>query len=823
MLRRPPGDARWSHQHQKLLLAFAVLLIPWLPLADAQQQNQQAHAIQRRGSTRPLVADDAAVPQWDVTQIDAAEAARETLGLKHKQRRQSIRDDDTPRRRSTRDDVSNNRIPKIPDDASALATLAPAPSVRAPHPPRHHRPSSVSASGLASPQIARSLEDWEVEDFVLLATVDGDLYASDRKTGKERWHLEVDHPMVETTHYRSNNSVLDDDYDPVDHYIWAVEPNRDGGIYLWIPDSDAGVVRTPFTMKHLVEDLSPYANDNPAVVYTGDKKTTMVTLDAATGRVLKWFGSGGSHVNAAESCLKPNTLYDRDAEECSSTGTITLGRTEYTVGIQKRDGQPIATLKYWEWGPNNFDNDLYQQYHVSLDSRYITSQHDGKVYAFDYARAENAAPLFSHKFSAPVARVFDVCRPWDAPLDSNPELVVLPQPPMPAQDESIARIRSSSIFLNQTESGSWYAMSGRSYPLIVDAPVAQISRPDWWDLAPAWESISPDKVSKALIGTHYIESLRTSTQQLPSLPPGQVVDGHVDIENDSMSPSAPIDSPDEPNIITKVKLLPQSAANSITDFFSNPIVIICFFCALVYNEKKFRRAYSRYRARGSLKETYLALTEDLLAESLEDDQARKGSVSSEESEKKLEAPKLDEPPKVGEPAQLSSKASETPVKNPADESRGTTPSSDGQPEKKKKAHRGRRGGVKHRPKGKTREGSQSRDDEADITVDEAVKNAKRLGDGPNAVEPDVRTVANDVQAVTGSIIRMGSIEVDTDDQLGTGSNGTLVFAGKFDGREVAVKRMLIQFYDIASQETRLLRESDDHPNGELLRDEFSSG
>lgn len=87
------------------------------------------------------------------------------------------------------------------------------------------------------------------------------------------------------------------------------------------------------------------------------------------------------------------------------------------------------------------------------------------------------------------------------------------------------------------------------------------------------------------------------------------------------------------------------------------------------------------------------------------------------------------------------------------------------------------------------------------------------------------TVPNDMSSVTGPIIRMGNIEVNTDEQLGTGSNGTLVFAGKFDGREVAVKRMLIQFYDIASQETRLLRESDDHPNviryySQQMRDGF---
>ena len=34
----------------------------------------------------------------------------------------------------------------------------------------------------------------------------------------------------------------------------------------------------------------------------------------------------------------------------------------------------------------------------------------------------------------------------------------------------------------------------------------------------------------------------------------------------------------------------------------------------------------------------------------------------------------------------------------------------------------------------------------------------------------------------------------------------------FDGRNVAVKRMLMEFYDIASHEVGLLQESDDHHN-----------
>ena len=48
--------------------------------------------------------------------------------------------------------------------------------------------------------------------------------------------------------------------------------------------------------------------------------------------------------------------------------------------------------------------------------------------------------------------------------------------------------------------------------------------------------------------------------------------------------------------------------------------------------------------------------------------------------------------------------------------------------------------------------------------------------------------------------------------LGYGSAGTVVYQGSFQNRSVAVKRLLLEFYDIASQEIKLLTMSDDHPN-----------
>src|SRR5690606_635120 len=147
--------------------------------------------------------------------------------------------------------------------------------------------------------------------------------------------------------------------------------------------------------------------------------------------------------NDAESCFRPNAIYEE--EECSSTGTITLGRTEYIVGIQRRDGRPIATLKYNEWVLNTYDNDLLQQYSMPLDLWYLTSQHDGSVYGFSHRNVGIPGmdeddlflkPLLKSQFPSPVARVFDVCRPSGSSVESNgdSELIILPQPPPPAHD-----------------------------------------------------------------------------------------------------------------------------------------------------------------------------------------------------------------------------------------------------------------------------------------------------------------------------------------------------------------------------------------------------
>ena len=59
--------------------------------------------------------------------------------------------------------------------------------------------------------------------------------------------------------------------------------------------------------------------------------------------------------------------------------------------------------------------------------------------------------------------------------------------------------------------------------------------------------------------------------------------------------------------------------------------------------------------------------------------------------------------------------------------------------------------------------------------------------------------------------RNGLLQV-SDEILGYGSHGTVVFKGTFGKRPVAVKRLLIDFFEIAEKEVSLLQESDHHPN-----------
>ncbi|KAJ2641353.1 bifunctional endoribonuclease/protein kinase ire1, partial [Coemansia sp. RSA 1694] len=74
-----------------------------------------------------------------------------------------------------------------------------------------------------------------------------------------------------------------------------------------------------------------------------------------------------------------------------------------------------------------------------------------------------------------------------------------------------------------------------------------------------------------------------------------------------------------------------------------------------------------------------------------------------------------------------------------------------------------------------------------------------------------RTQMTSPRAAQSRPTRLETIAI-SDQVLGYGSHGTVVYRGEFQGRAVAVKRLLVDFYEVAEHEVKVLQDSDSHPN-----------
>ena len=720
--------------------------------------------------------------------------------------------------------------------ASAIATLAPADSsaVRAPKPAQ----APGKNSGPSTLQIARSLQDWEVEDFILLATVDGSIHARDRNTGQERWALEVDRPMVETIYHSENRSDIDD-FRPEDDFLWIVEPSKDGDIYLYNQGRNPGLQRLRLTVKKLAEDFSPYAGEDPAVVYTTEKKTTLFTVDAATGIITKTFSSAGSTRNDETSCRRMNRLEEIEQEECGSSGTIMLGRTEYTVNIERLDtGNPICTLKYSEWGPNNRDVDLHTKYFRTMDQKYVFPRFDGSIWGFDIDELNEDKKMrkrYVKTLPSPVVRVFDIARPAGSESRDS-QLVLLPQPNGPIDSSDIYPTFEdrNRIFINQTDSGGWYAMSETKYPFSTSgAAKAQCYNRDWLEAKFATEIPSLEQRQAALVGVHSLSDRQVAGDLL-------TISGPPDLGNETPGPMLPGPSPIG---LLRGPVTGSRAANTVIDI--GVALFLMFLGALITIK---RRTLIRFIRENSELKRFLP---DPLEKKLDSIPSSPMVPELPIKDVKMPLPTMEEVKAEtdGEATPIASRDTPLLEPPPALRSRSSTlgedrgrfkqgahvriiePSPSPGPEgdedgtetpvpEKKKARRGCRGGVKHKKK----KGQLNKGDNVK-TVEKTVEEAMQIGKETSALEPDVIEVQGTSTPTdpSGPVIQIGHLRVFTDNPIGFGSHGTVVYKGMFGGRDVAVKRMLLEFYDIASHEVGLLQESDDHPNVIRYYDKESSG
>ncbi|KAI9640901.1 bifunctional endoribonuclease/protein kinase ire1 [Ciborinia camelliae] len=777
-----------------------LLVLPWL--VDAQQQ--QRRSLRQHESPPEAISSEAARTPLEATKVNTIETP---LSL--------------PRRKNT---LSVNAGSHDNVDVSADS---------APLAPSHLEKSSslesrnLQSAGWGSSQpSARDLQDWEVEDFVLMATVDGSVWARDRKTGKQKWRMQLPEvSMISTKHHKRNKSA---DFNEVptswgiDDYVWIVEPTDHGGLWIYRPDvPNGGLVNTGLTMKKLVDEMSPYQSDDPEVVYTGSKKTQMVHIDATNGKILQVFGGDYIVDTQDQSCSPENGFVGKEADECLNP-TIWLGLSKYEVNIIGKDQHPIATLMYNEWGPNVQDSKKYgDKYQQTLDSKYILAGQDGNVMGFDRERNKDQELLFQQKLPSPVVRVFDILRPWGTE-EKNMKLMMLPQPKpeLTAENELLEmdQNRNSRVAINLSQDGSFYAMSGRSYPLAVAGSQAQCYQRALWKHE-AWQNMDQLELAAALTGVHCID-VQTEPRLTISAPIF-----HDDNESKlSVTDLAP-ELGGEPTLLHSFQQIPRLAVNSFIEFIKNPVLILFLMIILMSNQRQIRTWIGRqglHNQKSIVLHKGRSTTKDVPQNNSNNDSI---NTMGSETAILLETPAdkaLGASPEIKDIPHLPDGPKDMPIANDvgsaSDAAQDAGDLAPPSPEKKLRK-RGRRGGVKHK-KGGNRTNQAGSDQETlqnipeqkpPPTVEDAVYNAQNMF-SQKTLEPDIQTVSNDPAEVSGSKIRIGALEVDQNKLVGMGSNGTAVFEGKFDGRAVAVKRMLIEFFDIASQETKLLRESDDHPN-----------
>ena len=671
---------------------------------------------------------------------------------------------------------------------------------------------------LSSLSTARSLQDWEVENIVLLATVDGAIHARDRKTGQERWALLPESPMIETTHHRPGRS--DDDQQPQDdEYIFIVEPSKDGSLYIQYSDPKKGLQKLDATVREIALN-TPFVDD-PGLIYIADKETSMYTIDAASGNVMTQFDMHNMFVNDDQdkSCRRVSD-FELDQPEREPIGTLNLGRVTYTIKVYSTISRDLlCTIKYSEWTPNTRDGDLQTQHVAPLDRYHIQTFHDGRITGWDLEAPSARAPRFTHVLDTPVARVFDVVRPAND-QDNLAPLVVLSQPLDPLNSRSLQEwentFQQTKVYVNQTGSGHWYAMSELSYPGVTNsATLAKRFTGSFVEQS----LLNFEEDMDDLIGVHVL------TPPVYGGPP-------MPLAISAGTPKAEVALPPEFGLAEGSLSLPQAAisGSEVGIVGKVTIALVCMFlgvllfalglrmrnpAALKLEDLLHRAGLPVWFGRRPSEPVHTARKE--MAIVVERQLSQHPDMTAESAQSQEDS--RNSPPPLEDAATpllaRSRSATESDIRLLADDSIGKTLSSSGLAEgphdtqeqssdgesdddlkgneggiangstepKKKRTKRGRRGGK---------------------------NNKKKKTMSPEALDGD-QSLVQEI-ALRDGMIQIGKITFDSnpDRCLGHGSNGTAVFPGHLGGRDVAVKRLIRSANSLAAKEIKHLLSSDEN-------------
>lgn len=691
----------------------------------------------------------------------------------------------------------------------------------------------------------RSINDCRLTDLLLVSDIDGNLHGVERNTGALLWTLPIDEPLVKIS---SNNTQENSQ----SNILWFVEPYEDGSLFYFTPKF--GLNKLPTSIKDLVLE-SPFSLSGDDKIYTGTRKTSLYSINIYTGEIKSSFGNN-------DKCPVPNTHYQINANTKTDAlnDNILIGKATYELSIYSKSNTNVVwNVTYSQWGPNNIDNDLIMQNQQSVDKLYFTPFHDKSVLAIN---KDLGTPLWISKLPSLAVSVFDVFHNF-----KNRDYVLLPHPlkvlnDLQKDDASWGQ-NSDLVFVNKTSNGKeWFAMSFNNYPtLIKSAPISKyqldlykvqnnaevdldylknlklvddasslveslisgihkafpltsktlyqpVTR--FGDVTPNAEEIkrigdstnelSTDIVENDLVNKDQIQTMiggikfpEESYVPFPSGDPGSevlLIDQRESTSHAVKSPA--IERPSEPVDTFNVRGITSRFTVSIAKRIFEDLFVILLFVFLLYyfTSNEFSINISNQR-----KKVDAIVDLPGLVKKIDDDEEVETSIEVDDSQDSTETLVKKVTIVVPNDTVDSDDSNDESLDKVEDPEAAT----------KKKRKRGGRGGK--------RGGRRVNKNKLEFNEDDSITT---IQDEPETDE-QVITTTSLVKSVIPMKMPIKKLHIEnnlilSDKILGYGSHGTIVYQGTFENRPVAVKRMLLDFYDIANHEVRLLQESDDHPN-----------
>ncbi|KAJ3217869.1 bifunctional endoribonuclease/protein kinase ire1 [Dinochytrium kinnereticum] len=628
---------------------------------------------------------------------------------------------------------------------------------------------------------------FEPEDIFIVTTLDGSMHGIHKSSGRTLWTTQDSWgPLV---HVSKNPSAMfpgpkdlvepassipieDDDAtgkastkDIDEEGLFIPEPIGDGDLYHYVPGMP--VKRLPFSIRKMV-DNRPFTHKG--VVYTSKKVSRLLAIDPLTGSIVRSFGDGEPIV---------------DDFNTEGIPPIMLSRTEYILLIYDFETRKVKwNITYGEFSTASMPKHLLSSvqpgaggvlHEARTSPLLVSSSVDGLMVVGDYFD-DKPYPL---KFMSPALGAFDVSRP-DQDGNHHLEKVF----PLLDDDKRKQRRRKkveeeSNVFIGSLND-TFYVLSAKNSKLEGIAPVPfdpAHKPPSTSDIATVDSAcyIGHPDFPNCLLGSHQVDNSMIFDPVLGSFPPLIGAPPHDDMNSHNLEGrlrkvlEATFGKERIADFEDIIDLMEEGWARMASlAVFS----ILAVFITGTWMNWRSTLEPLLYPARSKYSRVS-AINED--AGDVLPQHSKSGIMDSVPmSSVKTDAIKSDV---VGNDA--AKDESTVTIQEAAVDS---VPPSPAKSQKKKKK-------VK----------LQKLEDSEDPSTNESPS---------EAAEPDSKKSFSDNLIVEGSLKTM----TVSDEVLGYGSHGTVVFKGTFEARPVAIKRLLVDFYDLAHHEVKSLRDSDYHPN-----------